>query len=230
MLEVNRKELKYRLNAAQVPALRRRLAPFLLTDCHGGPEGYTVRSVYFDTLWDSDFLDKVDGCDCRQKIRLRIYGTGGPIKLELKQKSGGFQRKRSLTVTAEEARALMAGDWDLLRRRQEPLADTLYQKLLLGCYRPKCIVEYQRLALYAPENDIRVTFDSNLRSSESNLDLFDLSAPLYPVEPPGAVTLEVKYNGFLFSNIKLALGSEIGSPISNSKYCRARSISKHGGR
>lgn len=230
MLEVNRKELKYRLNAAQVPALRRRLAPFLLTDCHGGPEGYTVRSVYFDTLWDSDFLDKVYGCDCRQKIRLRIYGTGGPIKLELKQKSGGFQRKRSLTVTEEEARALMAGDWDLLRRRQEPLADTLYQKLLLGCYRPKCIVEYQRLALYAPENDIRVTFDSNLRSSESRLDLFDLSAPLYPVEPPGAVTLEVKYNGFLFSNIKLALGSEIGSPISNSKYCRARSISKHGGR
>ena len=230
MLEVNRKELKYHLNAAQVPALQRWLAPFLLTDCHGGPEGYTVRSVYFDTLWDSDLLDKVDGCDCRQKIRLRIYGTGGPIKLELKQKSGGFQRKRSLTVTEEEARALMAGDWDLLRRRQEPLADTLYQKLLLGCYRPKCIVEYQRLALYAPENDIRVTFDSNLRSSESNLDLFDLSAPLYPVEPPGAVTLEVKYNGFLFSNIKLALGSEIGSPISNSKYCRARSISKHGGR
>ena len=50
------------------------------------------------------------------------------------------------------------------------------------------------------------------------------------MEPPGADTLEVKYNGFLFSNIKLALGSEIGSPISNSKYCRARSISKHGGR
>ena len=96
MLEVNRKELKYRLNAAQVPALRRRLAPFLLTDCHGGTEGYTVRSVYFDTLWDSDFLDKVDGCDCRQKIRLRIYGTGGPIKLELKQKSGGFYQRPRL--------------------------------------------------------------------------------------------------------------------------------------
>ena len=115
MLEVNRKELKYRLNAVQVPALRRRLAPFLLTDRHGGPEGYTVRSVYFDTLWDSDFLDKVDGCDCRQKIRLRIYGAGGPIKLELKQKEGGFQRKRSLTITEEEARALMAGDCAAVR-------------------------------------------------------------------------------------------------------------------
>lgn len=229
MLEVHRRELKYRLNAPQVPAIRRRLSAFLLPDSHGGPEGYPVRSLYFDTLTDADFQDKVDGCDCRQKIRLRLYGAAGPIKLELKQKNGGFQRKRSLPVTREEARALMAGSWDFLRCRPEPTAHTLYRMLLLGCYRPKCIVQYRRVALYTPENDIRITFDSDLRASESKLDLFDVSAPLYPVEPPGAVTLEVKYNGFLFSNVKLALGTEIGSPISSSKYCRARSISKHGG-
>lgn len=229
MLEVNRRELKFRLDAAQVPALRRRLSAFLLPDAHGGEEGYLVRSLYFDTLSDTDFQDKVDGCDCRRKIRLRIYGENGPIKLELKEKNGGFQRKRSLPVTREEACALMAGNWDILRRRQEPTAHALYRMLLLGCYRPKCIVQYRRVALYTPENDIRITFDSDLRASESNLDLFDLSAPLYPVEPPGLVTLEVKYDGFLFSNVKLALGTQIGSPISNSKYCRARSISKHGG-
>lgn len=229
MLEVNRRELKYRLNAPQAPAIRRRLSAFLLPDSHGGPEGYLVRSLYFDTLTDADFQDKVDGCDCRQKIRLRLYSGTGPIKLELKQKNGGFQRKRSLPVTREEARWLMAGSWDFLRCRPEPTAHTLYRMLLLGCCRPKCIVQYRRVALYTPENDIRVTFDSDLCASESNLDLFDLTAPLYPVEPPGAVTLEVKYDGFLFSNVKLALGTEIGSPISVSKYCRARSISKHGG-
>lgn len=230
MLEVNRRELKFRLDTTQIPAIRRRLSPFLLPDEHGGTEGYPVRSLYFDTLTDSDFQDKVDGNDCRQKIRLRIYGESGPIKLELKQKTGVFQRKRSIPVTREEARALMAGNWEILRKRQEPVADILYQKLLLGCYRPKCIVQYRRIALYSPENDIRITFDFDLRASESNLDLFDFSAPLYPVEPPGAVTLEVKYDRFLLSNVKLALGSEIGSPISNSKYCCARSISKHGGK
>lgn len=230
MLEVNRRELKFRLNTAQVPAIRRRLSAFLLPDSHGSENGYLVRSLYFDTLTDSDFQDKVDGCDCRQKIRLRIYGGTEPIKLELKQKDGGFQRKRSLLVTREEACALMAGNWDFLRRRQEPVAETLYRILMLGCYRPKCIVQYRRVALYTSENDTRITFDSDLRASESNLDLFDLAAPLYPVEPPGTVTLEVKYDRFLFSNVKLALGTEIGSPISNSKYCLARSISKHGGR
>lgn len=229
MLEVNRKELKYQLNAAQVPAIRRRLSAFLLPDDHGGADGYAVRSLYFDTPADSDFLDKVDGIDCRQKIRLRIYGESGPVKLELKQKNGGFQRKRSIPVSREEAEALMAGSWEFLRQRQEPVAGTLY-RMLLGCYRPKCIVQYRRIALCAPENDLRVTFDCHLSASESNLDLFDFSAPLYPVEPPGAVTLEVKFNGFLFSNVKLALGSEIGSQVSNSKYCRARSISKHGGK
>lgn len=230
MLEVNRRELKYQLNVAQVPAIRRRLSAFLLPDDHGGADGYWVRSLYFDTPADSDFLDKVDGIDCRQKIRLRIYGESGPVKLELKQKSGGFQRKRSISVSREEAGALMAGNWEFLRQRQEPVAGSLYRMLLFGCYRPKCIVQYRRIALYAPENDIRVTFDCDLRASESNLDLFDFSAPLYPVESPGTVTLEVKYSGFLFSNVKLALGSEIGSQVSNSKYCRARSISKHGGK
>lgn len=230
MLEVNRRELKYQLNAAQVPAIQRRLSAFLVPDDHGGVDGYSVRSLYFDTPADSDFLDKVDGIDCRQKIRLRIYGESGPVKLELKQKSGGFQRKRSIQVSREEARALMSGNWEFLRQRQEPVAGTLYRMLLLGCYRPKCIVQYRRIALYAPENDIRVTFDFDLRASETNLDLFDFSAPLYPVEQPRSVTLEVKYDRFLFSNIKLALDSEIGSPISNSKYCRARRISKHGGK
>lgn len=230
MLEVNRRELKYRLNAAQVPAVRRRLSAFLLPDDHGGTEGYPVRSLYFDTPADSDYLDKVDGIDCRQKIRLRIYGESGPVKLELKQKSGGFQRKRSIPVSQEEAGSLMAGNWEFLRQRQEPVAGTLYRMLLLGCYRPKCLVQYRRIALYTPVNDIRVTFDCRLSASESNLDLFDFSAPLYPVEPPGAVTLEVKYSGFLFSNVKLALGSNIGSQVSSSKYCRARGISKHGGK
>ena len=72
MPEVNRRELKYRLNAAQVPAIRRRLSAFLLPDDHSGADGYWVRSLYFDTPADSDFWDKVDGLDCRQKIRLRI--------------------------------------------------------------------------------------------------------------------------------------------------------------
>lgn len=230
MPEVNRRELKYRLNAAQVPAIRRRLSAFLLPDDHGGADGYWVRSLYFDTPADSDFWDKVDGIDCRQKIRLRIYDESGPVKLELKQKNGGFQRKRSIPISREEADALMAGNWESLRQRQEPVAGSLYRMLLLGCYRPKCIVQYRRVALCTPENDIRITFDCDLRASESSQALFDFSAPLYPVEPPGAVTLEVKYSGFLFSNVKLALGWKIGPQISSSKYCRARCITKHGGK
>ena len=119
MLEVNRRELKYQLNVAQIPSIRRRLSAFLLPDEHGGADGYSVRSLYFDTPADSDFLDKVDGIDCRQKIRRRIYGESGPVKLELKQKSGGFQRKRSIPVSREEAAALMAGNWEFLLQRQE---------------------------------------------------------------------------------------------------------------
>ena len=35
-----------------------------------------VRSLYFDSLEDSDYYDKLDGVMNRKKIRLRIYEAG----------------------------------------------------------------------------------------------------------------------------------------------------------
>ena len=40
------------------------------------------------------------------------------------------------------------------------------------CYRPKTMVEYERTAYIARENHIRVTFDSAIRASESERELF----------------------------------------------------------
>ena len=52
-----------------------------------------------------------DGIGERRKIRLRIYDPGDKnAKLELKEKTGDFQRKRSLTVSREEAEQMMEGN------------------------------------------------------------------------------------------------------------------------
>lgn len=229
MLDVNRRELKYLVSPTDVMELKRSLAAVLSEDLHNGGNGYMVRSLYFDSLADCDFEDKVDGYDKRQKIRLRIYDIhSGQAKLELKEKVGNAQRKRSLLLDREEAERVIRGDYTFLMTRNEEVAHKLYTMMVMKCYRPKCIVEYDRMAYCAETNDIRITFDMNLRATELNYNIFDENLMLYPVSEAAAITMEVKYNGFLFTYIKNILNQSDKMQISNSKYCRARSISKRG--
>ena len=217
MLDVSRKELKYIIPLREVYEIKQKLSSVMSQDAHGKGEGYRVRSLYFDTLFDNDFEDKVDGYDKRQKIRLRVYDTNtSTVKLELKQKDAGGQRKRSLSISRQEAQRMITGDYEFLLEHPEELAKSLYTFMITRSYRPKCVVEYDRLAYYRNENDIRITFDMNLRASESNFDIFDEDLILYPVAKPDEVTLEVKFN------------RADKMQVSNSKYCRARRISKRG--
>ena len=231
MLEVNRKEMKYLISDIEVACLRSRLSRVMDEDPHNGEDGYLVRSLYFDTLFDRDFEDKVDGYDRRQKIRLRVYDLhSNRAKLELKEKVGSVQRKRSLPVSREEAERMTGGDYSFLLQREEEIAHKLYAYMTTHCYRPKCIVEYDRLAFCVDSNDIRVTFDRKLRATEADLALFREDLPLYPVSEPGEVTMEVKYHNFLFTHIKNIVSQSGQMQTSNSKYCRARRITKRGRR
>lgn len=229
MLDVTRTEVKYEIEPLAMADMKRRLGIFMEPDPHNGEKGYLVRSLYFDTLNDADFEEKVEGFDGRQKIRLRVYGSGAETaKLEVKEKTGAFQRKRSLILTRAEAAQMIGGDYRFLLLRREPLAKWLYAFLNARCYRPKCIVEYDRLAYITEHNDTRITFDQNLRASESNFDIFSENAALYSVSPPGLVTMEVKYTGFLLTYLKNELNRCDKIQASSSKYCRARMISKRG--
>jgi hypothetical protein len=91
-------------------------------------------------------------------------------------------------------------------------------------YRPKAIVEYNRKAFIAKENNIRVTFDHNIRATESCFDIFSENLNMYPVFSQDGVVLEVKYNGFLLSYIKDMLDRIEKSELSVSKYALSRTI------
>ena len=92
-------------------------------------------------------------------------------------------------------------------------------------YKPKVIVEYYREAFIAKENNIRITFDRNIRSTESNFNVFDENLLTSPVLDNSNVILEVKYNGFLLSYIKDALKNSVKTNTSVSKYSLSRNIS-----
>ena len=223
MRNISRKEKKFLVDLAAAKQLEGLLSQVLAGDLHNGAQGYPVRSLYFDTLHDRDFAEKMFGTDPRRKVRLRVYDPEADFALlELKQKQGENQRKRSLPLTQAEARRLIDGDFDVLLDREEPFAAEMHALMSINGYRPKAVVEYDRTAFIAKENKTRVTFDRSIRATELNCALFDPKLPLYPVFDPFNVVLEVKFDGFLLSYVRSVLNMVDKSELSVSKYCLAR--------
>ena len=103
MEKVFRKENKYLLNYEEFKKYTHYLEQILTSDPHNGHDGYIVRSLYFDTLDNKDFHQKEMGIELRRKIRLRIYNPKDNFAmLEIKQKQGDNQLKRSLKIYKDE--------------------------------------------------------------------------------------------------------------------------------
>lgn len=226
MNEVYRQEKKYFMTVVDMQKLSDRLGSIMIPDPHNGALGYCIRSLYFDTINEKDYDDKIDGLELRRKIRLRIYDPAADFAmLEMKQKEGSYQKKRSLRLSRQDAQQVAEGCYDSLLQYDNPFAAECYGLMHWQCYRPKTIVEYKRRAYIAKENKIRITFDHEIRATETNLDLFCSALNMYPVLDPFNVVLEVKYNGFLLSYIKNLVNAADRSELSVSKYCLARSAS-----
>ncbi|MBQ8003372.1 MAG: polyphosphate polymerase domain-containing protein [Clostridia bacterium] len=198
----------------------------MLQDVHNGTDGYIIRSLYFDTVYDTDYFEKLDGVETRRKVRLRIYDPKSDFAmLEIKQKQGASQMKRSLRMSREDAEQLIKGKYDILLKYKEDFARECYVLMQCKCYRPKTIVQYNRKAYIAKENKIRITFDNNIVATESSLDLFSEKLIMHPVLDKFNVVLEVKFNGFLLDYIRSFINSINKSELSVSKYSLARSQS-----
>ena len=228
MNEVSRQEKKYWITCADQQKLSHRLSRVMTEDSHNGTNGYLVRSLYFDTLDDKDYQDKMDGYSLRRKMRLRIYGPDSPFaQLEMKQKEGMYQKKRSLRMKKDDAMQLILCRYDVLLNYPDSFAAECFGIFHTQCYRPKAVVEYRRKAFIAKENKIRITLDSQITATESCFNIFQPDLCMYPVLDPFHAVLEVKYNGFLLSYIKELVDGVDRSELSVSKYCLSRTIGKN---
>jgi len=227
MNEVLRQEKKYLINIEQYYNISRRFSKLFMEDEHSSGDGYLVRSLYFDTIDDKDFEEKIDGVDLRRKIRLRNYGTDPQYaKLEMKQKQGMMQKKRSLALNKEQSRRLINGDYSVLLEFNSGFAGECFWLMHMQCYRPKAVVAYTRKVFVADENEIRITFDHHIKGSESSFDIFSEDLVENMIFDPSLVVMEVKFNGFLLSYIKDAINEINASELAVSKYCLGRAIGK----
>ena len=220
---VMREEKKFLISLEEFRNKSHYLDDLMIQDEHNGTHGYIIRSLYFDTVYDDDFFEKLEGVETRRKIRLRVYDPKHDFAmLEMKQKQGASQKKRSLRVTKQDAQSLISGKYDVLLNYEEDFARECYGLMQCKCYRPKTIVQYNRKAYIAKENKIRVTFDNNIVATESNFDLFSENLVMYPVLDKFNVVLEVKFNGFMLDYIRQFINNINKSELSVSKYALAR--------
>lgn len=225
MIQVLRREEKYPLDLADAHKYSSMFSAIMMTDDFSKEGSYMVRSLYFDTPDDKDFFEKMTEQNLRRKIRLRIYSSNDTkAKLELKQKENIFQKKRSLSISKEDALQLIDGNYSVLLNYKDDFAAELFAIMSTEAYKPKSIVEYQRRAFMAKENNIRLTFDSQIRATESSFDLFSDNLPLAPVFPLDKVIFEVKYDKFLLSYITDIISMVDARNITSSKYCLSRTL------
>lgn len=223
MNQVLREEKKFLINIAEFRQKSHLLEQALIQDEHNGIHGYRIRSLYFDTPYDRDFFEKQAGTELRRKVRLRIYDTEQTFAmLEMKQKQGMQQLKRSLKISREDAVRIIKGDLSPLLTYPDSFAAEIYAFMQIHAYRPVTIVEYHRKAFIAKENKIRITFDNQIVATESSFDLFDPNLNMNPVLDPYDVVMEVKFNGFLLGYIRELINSINRSELSVSKYVLAR--------
>ncbi|WP_454193276.1 polyphosphate polymerase domain-containing protein [Paenibacillus sp. Marseille-Q7038] len=224
-LNVSRKEMKYLINSFQYAQLSSVLQDVLIPDNNNTAFGYMVRSLYFDTPFNKDFYEKVDGVENRKKIRIRTYDVNHPkVKLEIKRKYGSSQRKDSVIIDRKDAQRLMECDYDVLLKYTNKAANTIYNIMKVDHYRPVVMIEYRRKAFIHSTNNIRITLDSDIRSNEIQLDFFNQDTVLYPSFDFDTKILEVKYDQFLYRWLSDILGSCDVKQQSVSKYSVSRSF------
>ena len=222
-----RHELKYPISAALLPLLRSRVRMLMRPDPHAGVDGaYTIRSLYFDDIYNRCYYENENGTDPREKFRIRIYNASDRrITLECKRKERGKTLKSSCPLTREQTEHLIHGQCIPDIENQPPLLRKLTLQMKTRGLRPVAIVEYERIPFVFPNGNVRVTFDLNISSSDAVEEFLKPTYPRRPIMPAGQHLMEVKFDEFLPDAIYRSLNLSQLQQTAFSKYYLCRKFS-----
>ena len=218
-----RHEYKYYIYQTQQRLLETKIKTCMRLDPHVNNGTYNIRSLYFDDIYNSCFYDNENGTDPREKYRIRIYDhSKDKITLECKRKENGKTLKTSCPLTEDQCRILMKGEVISNYKDLDPLIKKLSVKMLNNGFKPSIIIEYDRIPFVFPSGNVRVTFDTNISSSNyTDLFLEDV-IPKRGIMPIGMNLLEVKFDEFLPDTIYNCLQMDSLNWTSFSKFYLGR--------
>jgi len=213
-----RNELKFFMNTHTAAVLKHRISAVMQPDRHSDGV-YQVNNLYLDDQYDTSYNEKIHNSYIRDKYRVRFYNNDlSFIRFENKHKEGDLSYKTSVIMNEDEYQNISRGNMDFILHSAHPLWQKVAALHRLRRMRPAVAFSYTREAYVYQPGNIRVTFDSNLRSDT-------LIPEPYTGAPPGAGgMLEVKFDRYLPSVIKEMLDGLplIQTAMSKYNYSRER--------
>ncbi len=171
-----RHEKKYFIPEQTFPDLLKKLEEYMEIDSYGK---HTICNLYFDTDDFQIIRTSIEKPIYKEKLRLRCYGIPSDddtVFLEIKKKFKGVVYKRRVAIKCSEARLWcengtipksLADDYT----NHQIMKEIIFFRDRYGVS-PKMYLAYDRIALFEKENpNFRLTFDSNIRSRENDLNL-----------------------------------------------------------
>ncbi len=209
-----RMEKKYRLTQVQYKMLMDLCNERIQLDEYGL---HTISNIYYDTEQDECIRWSIEKPDYKEKLRIRTYNAeveNPEVFVEIKKKSNGIVYKRRIESSMDEAYALCDGDRQKdssqIRKEIEYFVD-FYKPI------PRIYLAYDRLAYFGVMEDLRITFDKNIRYRYVDVSLKSSDKDIY-LTKEDEILMEVKVLNAMPLWFTRILSELQIYPISFSKY------------
>lgn len=222
-----RNEIKFIISKTMAEVLKQRLSLIMSVDTnsYNSDNSYLIRSLYFDNENSDAYYEKMDGVEYRKKYRIRIYNFDDKfIRLECKYKHNNMTSKDQILIDKELCSKIINGKIDEIDLTKDNLLRQFALDYRLNRLNPSIIVDYNRVAFTYHVSDVRITFDSQIKSGMYNYNLFDKNATTYSVIDDNQMVLEVKFNEILPESIALILQTVPTFRQAFSKFATCRNI------
>lgn len=217
-----RHELKQVITGTDALVLRRRLGIVMQRDEHSRAGSYLISSLYFDNINDKALMEKINGINRREKFRLRCYNDDlSLVFLEKKSKINGLCAKQRCVVDSAQVQRIIADGARWSPEDGSGLLNELHLKMTTQGLRAKTIVDYKREAFVYPAGNVRVTLDSEVRTSMHPQEFLDPDRLMLPTRESGII-LEIKWDEFLPDVIRGIVQPGDTRTESFSKYAACR--------
>lgn len=214
-----RYEKKYLLNEEQKKKFMSAVEDRLVPDAHGRN---TLCSLYLDTPNYLLIRNSIDAVSYKEKLRIRSYGVPNAeekLFFEIKKKYNGVVYKRRVAMTADEA-------FEYIDSGNPPIDSQIMREIdyLMRFYnhpKPNVCILCEREAFFAADDEnVRLTFDNNLRYRRGFPNESNVSEGI-PIAKEDEYILEIKTAGAMPLWLAGALSECKVYPRSFSKYAYA---------